>query len=209
MRLPKTSSRRLARPFQDVSKTSSRRVCKTSCNYAFKTSSRRLPDVLEDKKNVTMKTSSRCLQDVFSTSSPRRMFAGVFLDVKQRSCDKTLKFIRNYNINELIIVFFQIGFTRNKFELLKEKTKGNVDMLIIFETKRIGDTFSHSQFLTKIFSTPYRLDQEDFVLHEIWRNSIHLFAVLWNCHLVNYISLMHCYGINTSLLLLTFSRAKF
>ena len=81
-------------------------------------------------------------------------------------------------------------------------------MLIIFETKRIGDTFSHSQFLTKIFSTPYRLDQEDFVLHEIWRNSIHLFAVLWNGHLVNYISLMHCYGINTSLLLLTFSRAK-
>ena len=137
------------------------------------------------------------------------MFAGVFLDVKQRPCDKTLKFIRNYNINELIIVFFQIGFTRNKFELLKEKTKGNVDMLIIFETKRTGDTFSHSQFLTKIFSTPYRLDQEDFVLHEIWRNSIHLFAVLWNGHLVNYISLMHCYGINTSLLLLTFSRAKF
>ena len=41
-----------------------------------KTSSRRLQDVLEEKKNVTLKTSSRRLQDVFSTSSPRRMFAG-------------------------------------------------------------------------------------------------------------------------------------
>ena len=197
IRFPKTSSRCL----QDVFKTCLQEVLQ----LCLQTSSRRLGR----QKNVTLTTSSRCLQDVFSTSSPRRMFAGVFLDVKQRSCDKTLKFIRNYNINELIIVFFQIGFTRNKFELLKEKTKGNVDMLIIFETKRIGDTFSHSQFLTKIFSTPYRLDQEDFVLHEIWRNSIHLFAVLWNGHLVNYISLMHCYGINTSLLLLTFSRAKF
>ena len=51
IRLPKTSSRRLARHLQDV--------FKTSCNYVFKASSRRL-------------------QDVFSTSSPRRMFAGLY-----------------------------------------------------------------------------------------------------------------------------------
>ena len=77
----KTSSRRLEDVFsvtlfvfQDVFKTSSRRVCKTSCNYVFKTSSRRLGR----QKNVTLKTSSRRLQDVFSTSSPRRMFAGLF-----------------------------------------------------------------------------------------------------------------------------------
>ena len=40
--------------FQDVFKTSSRRVCKTSCNYVFKTC---LQDVLQ-----------LCLQDVFKTS---------------------------------------------------------------------------------------------------------------------------------------------
>ena len=78
-RLRKTSSsrlaRRLPRRLQDVFKTSSRRVCKTSCNYVFKTSSRRLGR----QKNVTLKTSSRRLQDVFSTSSPRQMFAGLFL----------------------------------------------------------------------------------------------------------------------------------
>ena len=71
----KTSSRRLPRRLQNVFKTSSRRVCKTSCNYVFKTSSRRLGR----QKNVTLKTSSRRLQDVFSTSSPRRMFAGMFV----------------------------------------------------------------------------------------------------------------------------------
>ena len=57
--------------FQDVFKTSSRRVCKTSCNYVFKTSWK--------TKNVTLKTSWRRLEDVFSTSLPRRMFAGFLL----------------------------------------------------------------------------------------------------------------------------------
>ena len=57
IRLPETSSRRLARRLQDVfktsAKTSSRRVWKTSCNYFFKTSSRRLGR----QTNVTLKTS--------------------------------------------------------------------------------------------------------------------------------------------------------
>ena len=68
----KTSSRRLEDVFsvtlfvfQDVFKTSSRRVCKTSCNYVFKTSSRRLGR----QKNVTLKTSSRHLLYVFTKTN--------------------------------------------------------------------------------------------------------------------------------------------
>ena len=56
---------RFPRRLQDVFKTPSIRVCNTS-------SWRRL----ERQKNVTLKMSSRHLQDIFSTSSPRRMFAG-------------------------------------------------------------------------------------------------------------------------------------
>ena len=68
------SSRRLRDVFAiHLPKTSSRRVYKTSCNYVFKTSSRRLGR----QKNVALKTPSRRLQDVFSTSSARRMFAGM------------------------------------------------------------------------------------------------------------------------------------
>ena len=70
----KTSRRRLQDVFsvthfvfQDLFKTSSRRVCKTSCSYVFKKSSRRLQGALKDKK---------MLHWVFNTSSPRRMFAG-------------------------------------------------------------------------------------------------------------------------------------
>ena len=54
---------------QDVSKTSSRRlprrVCKTLCNFVFKTSSRRLGR----QKNVTLKTSSRRLEYVFTKTN--------------------------------------------------------------------------------------------------------------------------------------------
>ena len=61
----KTSPRRLARRLQDVFKTCLQDVLQLC-----------LQDVLEDKKNVTLKTTSRRIQDVFSTSSPRRMFLG-------------------------------------------------------------------------------------------------------------------------------------
>ena len=62
IRLPKTSSRRFQDAFKTSSKTSSRRVCKISCNYVFKTS---------------WKTKKCYTEDVFSTSSPRRLFPGL------------------------------------------------------------------------------------------------------------------------------------
>ena len=69
IRLPKTSSRRVCKASCNyVFKTSSRRVCKTPCNYVFKTS-------WKTKKMLHW----RRLEDVFSTSLPRRMFAGFLL----------------------------------------------------------------------------------------------------------------------------------
>ena len=48
-----------------------------------------------------------------------------------------------------------------------------------------------------------------FYLTGVVTPPVHLFEVRWNNHLVNYFSLMHHYGINTSLLTLTISRAIF
>ena len=61
IRLPKMSSRRL----QNVFKTSSRRVCKTSCNYVFKTSWKTKKCYTED----VLKTSWRRLQYVFTKTN--------------------------------------------------------------------------------------------------------------------------------------------
>ena len=58
--------------FQDLLKTFWRRLQDVFAIRLPKMCSRRLQDVLEDKKML----HRRRLQDVFSTSSPRRMFAG-------------------------------------------------------------------------------------------------------------------------------------
>ena len=56
IRLDHTSSRSL----QDVLKTSSRRLAKTSCKSVFKISSRRLQDVLKTSSRRLAKMPSRC-----------------------------------------------------------------------------------------------------------------------------------------------------
>ena len=63
---------------QDVFfKTSSRRLQKTSCSYILKKSKKKI----WRQRNVTLNTSSRPPEDVFSTSSPRRMLARSRLEV--------------------------------------------------------------------------------------------------------------------------------
>ena len=48
-----------------------------------------------------------------------------------------LAHFRKYNQNKLDVAHLNINFLRNKFELLTEKTKGNVDILVISETRTI------------------------------------------------------------------------
>ena len=60
-------------------------------------------------------------------------------------CDETLKSKRNDNVNKLIFAHLKLNSNRNKFELLKERIKGNIETLMTSETK-IDDIFPHSQF---------------------------------------------------------------
>ena len=48
---------------------------------------------------------------------------------------------------------------RKKFELLSEQVRGNVDVLMVSETK-IDGIFSIGNFLIHGFSPPYRLDRD-------------------------------------------------
>ena len=73
-------------------------------------------------------------------------------------CNNTLKSLRKDNLNKLLFAHFNINSIRNKFELLSEQIKGNVDVLMISETK-IDDSFPVGQFLIEGFCTPYSLDR--------------------------------------------------
>ena len=69
-----------------------------------------------------------------------------------------LKGIRVANINRLIIGQLNINSLRNKFEALKETIKGNLDILIITETK-LDDSFPINQFIINGYSPPFRADR--------------------------------------------------
>ena len=62
------------------------------------------------------------------------------------------------NMNKIIIARLNINSPRNKFENLQEQINGNVDILLISETK-LDNSFPNGQFLIKGYSAPYRLDR--------------------------------------------------
>ena len=67
-----------------------------------------------------------------------------------------LKSLGCNNLNKLILAHLNINSIRNKFGLLPEQVRGNVDVLMISETK-IVDNFLIGNFLIHGFSPPYRL----------------------------------------------------
>ena len=68
-----------------------------------------------------------------------------------------LKDIRITNLNRIVVSHIKINSIRNKFEFLAEAVMGNVDILMVTETK-IDESFPTSQFIIPGFSSPYRFD---------------------------------------------------
>ena len=82
------------------------------------------------------------------------------LEDKKRIDAKTiLKSIHQENTNKLIFAHRNINSLRNKFELLVNQVKENIDVLMISEIK-IDDSFPPGDFLIDAFSKPYRLDRD-------------------------------------------------
>ena len=71
---------------------------------------------------------------------------------------KILKMIRTKNVNRLIIGQVNINSIRNKFEALKSITTGNLDILVITETK-LDESFPDGQFYMECYCAPFRLDR--------------------------------------------------
>ena len=67
---------------------------------------------------------------------------------------------RKGNQNKLVIAQRNINSLRNKFELLTEKIKGNIDILLISETKT-DKRFPDSQLKIDGFSNPHRVDRNE------------------------------------------------
>ena len=61
-------------------------------------------------------------------------------------------------MNRIVLAHLNIIFLRNKFDLLADQIKGNVDVLAISETK-LDDLFPAEQFKILGYASPFRLDQ--------------------------------------------------
>ena len=70
----------------------------------------------------------------------------------------TLKKLRIKNLNRVIISQININSIRNKIELLSEAVLGNIDILMVSESK-IDMSFPTNQFVIEGFVTPFRLDR--------------------------------------------------
>ena len=70
----------------------------------------------------------------------------------------TLKKLRIKNLNRVIIGQININSIRKKIELLSEAVFGNIDILMVSETK-IDMAFPTSQFIIQDFAAPFRLDR--------------------------------------------------
>ena len=72
-----------------------------------------------------------------------------------------LKNIRINNMKNVIIGQLNINSIRNKFESLAELMRGNLDILVITETK-LDHTFPDKQFLIPGYRKPFRRDRNRF-----------------------------------------------
>ena len=79
-------------------------------------------------------------------------------------CDLALDILKNLrtkNQDRISIGHLNINSIRNKFEMLSDLVIGNIDILVLSETK-IDNTFPTTQFLISGFSPPFRIDRNRF-----------------------------------------------
>ena len=69
-----------------------------------------------------------------------------------------LKSLRIRNLNKVVVDHLNINSIRNKLDFLAHQAKGNIDILIISETK-LDESFPRGQFLLGGYSVPFRFDR--------------------------------------------------
>ena len=107
------------------------------------------PFVNISSNDITSNISDVCTESVSKTTPPIPN-----PNLEPEYFGNKLKSLRTSNLHRIIIAQININSIRNKFKALVNGVRGNVDILMISETK-IDDSFPVSQFLIEGFTTPY------------------------------------------------------
>ena len=108
-------------------------------------------DVRRKEKNIR-KVSENCKNAPFEKISEN--------DKTNFKChfENDLKNLRKKNMHKTVVRKININSIRNKFDHLMEAVSGNIDILLITETK-IDSTFLVNQFYVNGYNVPYRNDR--------------------------------------------------
>ena len=114
----------------------------------------------ENGTKLSGKTFVMRISDIFDPCSDLCTTANKHRESIQQiiAYSDNLKFVRKDDINNVIIAHLNINSLRNKINFLSEKEKGNIDILMVSETK-LDDTFPEEEFLIEGFGTPFRFDR--------------------------------------------------
>ena len=95
---------------------------------------------------------------VSSTSSTLNEKSEIDNEIVDHITNADLKSLRIRNLNKIVVGHLNINSIRNKFDFLAHQVKGNIDILMISETK-LDESFPPSQFFLDGYSVPFRLDR--------------------------------------------------
>ena len=79
-------------------------------------------------------------------------------DERERNVFKKLRNLRVKNVDKILIGHLNINSIRNKFDMLVDLVKDNLDVILLSETK-IDASFPDSQFIIQGYSPAHRLDR--------------------------------------------------
>ena len=107
--------------------------------------------MLGEKKKIIRKVSENCKNAPFEKISEN--------DKTNFKCnfESDLKNLRKKNMHKTVVGKININSMRNKFDHLMEAVSGNIDILLITETK-IDSTFLVNQFYLNGYNVPCRND---------------------------------------------------
>ena len=106
-----------------------------------------------NSNDITSNISDVSTESVSKTAPPIRN-----PNLESEYFGNKLKSLRTSNLHRIIIAQININSIRNKFKALVNGVRGNVDILMISETK-IDDSFPPTQFLIEGLTTLYSLDR--------------------------------------------------
>ena len=77
---------------------------------------------------------------------------------------ESLKTIRKHNLNMIVVAHLNINSLRKKFDCLLGHITGNIDILMISETK-LDSSFPTGQFLINGYNDPFRIDRNSHYVY--------------------------------------------